>query len=148
MKKSEKICFFLCSIGNGISDWNKLLFAHGDFLKGYLVDLAGSILADKTVEKLSDIVELEASAWGMGITNTYSPGYCEWPVEEQQKLFGFFPENFCGVKLTPSSLMIPEKSVSGIIGGGNQVKKVPYTCAMCNMKNCIYAKPNELIQAN
>jgi hypothetical protein len=140
IKKSEQLCLFLCTAGSGINDWSRKLFAQGDFLKGYLVDLAGSILVDKAVEKLAEIIEVEAATKGLGVTNTYSPGYCEWPVSDQQMLFSFFPDEFCGVKLTESSLMIPEKSISGMIGAGKKVKKVPYTCAMCNMTNCIYSK--------
>jgi len=74
------------------------------------------------------------------ITNRYSPGYCGWDVAEQQKLFQLMPDNFCGVKLNDSSLMDPEKSVSGFIGIGENVRYNPYTCGLCDMKDCIYRK--------
>lgn len=65
-------------------------------------------------------------------TNRYSPGYCGWHVSEQQKLFSLFPvASPCGIQLTDSSLMIPIKSVSGIIGVGSHVRKLEYTCGLC-----------------
>ena len=46
----------------------------------------------------------------------------------------------CGVQLTPSSLMIPIKSVSGIIGLGESVRYLAYTCGICQKKDC-YKRP-------
>jgi hypothetical protein len=75
---------------------------------------------------------------GKKITNRYSPGYCGWDVTEQHKLFQLMPENYCGIKLTPSALMDPVKSISGIIGIGENVKNNPYTCRLCNQNDCVY----------
>ena len=47
-------------------------------------------------------------------------------------------DNFCGITLTESALMVPMKSVSGIIGVGKTVQRVDYTCDLCGMKDCTY----------
>jgi len=69
---------------------------------------------------------------GKKITNRYSPGYCGWDVTEQHKLFQLMPENYCGIKLTPSALMDPVKSISGIIGIGKMLKiiHIPADCVI------------------
>ena len=36
--------------------------------------------------------------------------------------------------------MDPVKSVSGFIGIGEHVKYNPYTCRLCDMKDCIYRR--------
>ena len=46
----------------------------------------------------------------------------------------------CGVSLTESSLMVPIKSVSGIIGLGPQVRHLDYTCGLCDFKQCYKRK--------
>ena len=135
---AEKAAVFLCTAGKKISDWINREMKHGDMLDAYLIDLAGSLLVEAAVDKLAKNIDNYAAAGGIGATNRYSPGYCGWDVAEQQKLFTFFPENFCGVRLTDSSLMLPEKSVSGIIGLGKGVKKHPYTCKHCDKTDCIY----------
>ncbi|KAB2838638.1 MAG: hypothetical protein F9K45_11080, partial [Melioribacteraceae bacterium] len=71
-------------------------------------------------------------------TNRYSPGYCNWKVNEQHLLFSLLPKNFCGIKLTDSALMLPIKSISGIIGIGEKVKYSEYSCNECNIKDCTY----------
>jgi len=145
LKKSEQLYVFLCTAGKGMSEWSRNLFIDGDLLKGYLVDMAGSLIVDLAVDILEKNIEIEAADNEMFITNRYSPGYCNWNVSEQQQLFSFFPENFCGVSLSSSSLMLPEKSVSGMIGAGAKVKKVPYTCAICGMENCLYSKSKRVV---
>ena len=65
-----------------------------------------------------------------------SPGYCGWHVSEQQLLFPLFEGQTCGVRLTDSSLMVPIKSVSGIIGLGKEVRRLDYTCGLCDFKQC------------
>jgi hypothetical protein len=70
------------------------------------------------------------------MTNRFSPGYCGWNVKDQFTLFSFFPEKFCGIELTDSALMVPVKSVSGIIGLGENVQKKAYPCDVCTMQNC------------
>ena len=50
---------------------------------------------------------------------------------------GLFPVTSpCGIRLTDSSLMIPIKSVSGVIGVGTDVRKLEYTCGLCTYENC------------
>jgi cobalamin-dependent methionine synthase I len=46
-----------------------------------------------------------------------SPGYGDWPIADQEKIFAVLdPDKNIGVKLTDSHIMIPEKSTSGIMG--------------------------------
>lgn len=74
-------------------------------------------------------------------TNRFSPGYCGWHVSEQHKLFSLFPApEPCGVRLTPSALMMPIKSVSGIIGLGSHVRRMDYTCGLCDYLQCYKRK--------
>jgi hypothetical protein len=62
---------------------------------------------------------------GLLVVVRFIPGYCNWLLSDQQKLFELIGGNNCGVKLTESSLMILIKSVSGVIGVGAEVKKDP-----------------------
>ncbi len=126
IKKSEKIALFLCTAGPGIGEWSKKLFSQDETLKGYIIDVVGSEIVEAAMDKIQNSLETEMKGQDLSITNRYSPGYCGWNVSEQQKLFTFFPENFCGIKLSDTSLMYPIKSISGIIGIGKEVKKNNY----------------------
>ena len=114
-------------------------------LRTFVADALGSILAEAVVTRLVSELDRESEAKGLHISNNYSPGYCDWKLVEQRKLFRFFPREESGISLTDSCLMLPVKSVSGIIAIGKDVKKHPYGCAICNMKSCIMNKKKSAV---
>jgi hypothetical protein len=138
--KSEAAALFLCSAGEEIEARSKLSMKDGDLLRGYVYDVIGSEAVEAAAELMHNRLEERIKASGRKVTNRFSPGYCGWMVDEQHKLFKLMPDNFCGIKLTPSALMDPIKSVSGVIGTGKYVKRAPYTCRYCEMKDCIYRR--------
>ncbi len=138
--KSAAMAIFVCTAGEGIGNYSEKLMRQGDVLEGYIMDIVGSEIVEAAMDKMQDDLEERLHKEGLQITDRYSPGYCGWSVSEQQKLFTLFPDKFCGVTLTPHSLMQPVKSVSGIIGIGNKVSRKGYTCNVCEMANCIYRK--------
>lgn len=143
IKKSDSAVLFLCTAGEEIGKRSRQAMQERDLLRGYIYDVAGSEIVEAAADLMQEEMKRSAESDGKKITNRYSPGYCGWDVEEQHKLFKLFKDNYCGIRLTPSALMDPEKSVSGIIGLGENVKLNPYTCRMCEMKNCLYRKFQE-----
>lgn len=136
--KSEMLAFFTCTAGEEVSLRSKKLMNSGDLLEGYIADLIGSILVEEAMDIVHKKLKTEMETQGLKTTNRYSPGYCDWKVDEQHILFRFFPSGFCGVKLTESALMSPIKSVSGVIGIGKEVRFHKYVCQACSNVNCIY----------
>lgn len=138
LKKSDSLAVFLATAGEEIGIRTREAMSEGDPLTGYIYDMIGSMVADAASDSIeSELGRIIVSA-GKKITNRYSPGYCGWNVSEQHKLFRLVPDNFCGITLTDSALMNPIKSISGIIGIGEGVRYNPYTCRLCDMKNCLY----------
>lgn len=106
----------------------------------YVLDVIGSVIVEKAMDEIQKKLEDDMKLNGLGISDRFSPGYCDWNVSDQHKLFRLLPENFCGIRLSESSLMNPIKSVSGIIGLGENLKQLGYQCHWCNDPNCIYGK--------
>jgi hypothetical protein len=140
LKKSESAAFFICTAGEEIGKMSRKAMKSGDLLGGYIYDVVGSEIVESAADLMQAELEKTVALSGRKITNRFSPGYCGWDVSEQHKLFQLMPGTWCGVRLTPSSLMDPEKSVSGMIGIGKNVRHLPYTCNICNMKDCIYRR--------
>ena len=140
VKEAERVALFLCTAGEVFTDMTHALNAEGDFLEAYVVDAIGSLTVERAMDNIQNELEREAAAQGLHISNRYSPGYCNWPLAGQQALFGAIGEHGTGVTLSPTSLMSPIKSVSGIIGIGPDVRRREYGCAVCNNKTCIYRK--------
>ena len=135
---AEKIALFVCTAGHGISQRSKNLMKDRQMLEGYVCDVIGSVLVEEAMTVIHNRLTEELAENRDKTTNRYSPGYCEWNVNEQHKLFSFFPPDFCGIKLSETALMHPIKSVSGVIGIGKNVKFHKYVCDACSNVNCIY----------
>lgn len=140
LKKASSCLLFLCTAGDLISKYAKNLETEGDLILSYVLDILGSVVVNKAMNKIQNEIEMDFRSKNMGISDSFSPGYCEWNVAEQQKLFALLPDKFCGITLSDSSLMTPIKSVSGIIGIGEKVVRTGYQCNWCNDQNCIYGK--------
>ncbi len=140
--QSTQAALFVCSAGEEITSYSKKYSNEGDTLLGYILDSIGSLIVEKATDKMQEWLKNEMVAQGSNISDRFSPGYCNWDVSEQQKLFSLLPPDFCGITLSPSSLMNPIKSVSGIIGIGDKLKQKGYHCDWCKDSNCIYRKIN------
>ena len=140
LKKAASAALFICTAGEVTGARSRSLMQSGDLLKGYIYDLIGSIVVESAADMMQKELKERMAAEGYNITNRFSPGYCGWNVSEQHNLFSFFPDNFCRITLTPSALMSPVKSVSGIIGIGSAVRYAPYQCRLCDDKNCLYRR--------
>lgn len=143
IKKSDSLAVFLCTAGEEIGIRSRRAMKERDFLRGYVYDVIGSEIVESAADLMQAELEKSAVTSGNRITNRYSPGYCGWNVSEQHKLFQLIPYNYCGIRLNESALMDPEKSVSGFIGIGENVKSNAYICQICDMKDCIYRKVKE-----
>jgi len=95
------------------------------------------------VEAAAQLLSAEVRAWarerGLDATPPYSPGYCGMTVREQIPLFASLPTRQINVRVTPSCLMLPVKSVSGLIGLGpaDLVSPGGYPCEACTHPDCM-----------
>ena len=140
LKGAEYLALFTCTAGTIFTDLTSRYNQAGDYLEAYIADAIGSITVENAMDNIQAQLEAEMEAEGLNITNRYSPGYCNWPVSGQRELFEAMGKIPVRVSLTESCLMLPIKSVSGVIGIGRKVKKQAYACRICKNKNCIYRK--------
>ncbi len=143
---ANEVALFICSAGPLVGEMSRNSMKEGDLLRGYVYDVIGSAVVENAADRMQSKLKEATTDRGMMITNRFSPGYCGWDVAEQHKLFSFFKDNFCGITLSESALMHPIKSVSGLIGIGENVKYAPYICHMCDDKNCIYRNRKIIIR--
>ena len=104
---------------------------------GVVLDAAASAAAESLTQQLQASIE-EALPQNAGTTLCYSPGYCDWPLQDQEKLFKLLPEHPAGIELTKECLMSPRKSISGIMGIGptDIVSNFGNACIECPRLDC------------
>ena len=142
IKNASSLAFFICTAGKEITEKSKEFSENDDPITGYILDVTGSIAADKTAELIQKELAIRCAESGLRTSERFSPGYCEWSVSEQKLLFDLFPPKIFGIELTESSLMYPVKSVSGIIGIGKSLNQKGYQCQWCDDKDCFVGKLN------
>ena len=140
LRGSEAFALFVCTSGLEFETYQHRLKEQGDMVRVFIADALGSVIAEKCADQMEKALQESIDKLGWKHTNRFSPGYCGWHVSQQQLLFPLFQGHTCGVTLTDSSLMLPIKSVSGIIGLGEKVRKLEYTCGLCDFKQCYKRK--------
>jgi len=131
---------FVVTAGVEFDEYCNKLKAEGDIVSEFVAYSIGSEIAEAAVRFVSTQIANDATKLNMGYTHSYSPGYCSWHVREQKNLFKILPEKPCGITLNDSNLMFPEKSVSGIIGLGKNIKPTSHSCDICGMVTCYKRK--------
>ena len=109
--------------------------------QGTILDRTASAAAEAAAESVAREVGRNLRP-DEALTERYSPGYCDWAITEQTKLFELLPDSPVGVKLSDGLQMTPRKSVSGVIGIGTQevVEKYGNACSWCNSFSCNFRR--------
>jgi cobalamin-dependent methionine synthase I len=140
LRGAEAYALFICTSGTEFEAFQQRLKQEGDMVRVFIADALGSVIAEKCADKMEQALQENIDKLEWKHTNRFSPGYCGWHVAQQQVLFPLFDGHTCGVQLTDSSLMVPIKSVSGIMGVGREVRKLDYTCGLCTFEKCYKRK--------
>jgi len=142
IRNSEEVYCFVATIGSKIDRKIQRLMKERRYADAYVLDAIGSISAENIVEQYYQHIAKEAEKERRGVTLRFSPGYCDWPLDQQRNLFAVFYDNSpVNVTLSESCLMSPRKSVSGIFGilpaGISGIDPAYNPCAMCRKSDCI-----------
>lgn len=143
IKGANKIRLFLVTIGDSLEEEASRLMNSGEQLDGYLLDRIGSFAVESLAGDFEDKLREACVTDKESVSMRFSPGYCDWPIEEQFKLDKLIDFNKAGVRLTENCMMVPKKSISAIVGIGpagvfSPNKKSP--CSICNIKSCDYRR--------
>ena len=112
-----------------------------DMAEAVILDAAGSAAIESVCDTLCR--ELAARFRPRYLTDRFSPGYGDMPLAQQRALCRVLAlERSIGVSLSESGLMIPQKSVTALIGVSDSPQpRRAQGCLNCgNYTNCTYRK--------
>jgi hypothetical protein len=130
LERAQKVFPFIMTVGPNLE---RTAASLGDLLKQYYLEEMANIALEQAADWLAEKL---SARWGFPGLSCMSPGSLEdWPISEQPKLFSLFgdTEKSVGVKLTDSLLMIPRKSISGILFPSEEGF---ISCRLCPRENC------------
>lgn len=135
----EAVCF-VATIGDEIETEINRLTAQNRLSDAFILDTMGSLLTEGLVNRFQQDMQSRYRREGKATSLRFSPGYCDWSIEEQKKLFRLFDEDVLEVELSDTCLMSPRKSVSGIFGisskGSRGWVSAHNPCRECAQKGC------------
>lgn len=144
--RADALALFVVTIGQHLEDDVGALFRAGDAALGVVLDSYASGAANKTVDALAKRFRASVADDGGGSASQisvlpYSPGYCGWHLTGQRTLFEAVRPIEIGVTLQPSCLMMPIKSVSGVLVAGDagvhRFRPAFEFCRECRTHDCV-----------
>ncbi len=142
LRECDAVVCFIATIDDGIERKVNALMQARKLSEASILDSMGSVAVENMVNQFHGRTETEQRGKGRSVTIRFSPGYCDWNIAEQKKLFGLFDAGKVPVTLRGDSfLMGPRKSVSGLFGilpydnGGIVASYNP--CTECGKQGCI-----------
>ena len=130
LESAQKVFPYIMTIG---PELEKTASSLGDLLKQYYLEEIANIVLEEGAAWLTDKLQ---GRWGFPRLSNLSPGSLEdWPITEQRQLFSLFgdAEKVIGVRLTDHFLMLPRKSISGILFPSEEGFTA---CQLCPRDNC------------
>jgi len=130
LDQTQKVFPFIVTAG---SDLEAAASASGDLLKQYYLEEMANMALEAGAAWLAERLK---TRWGLPGLASMDPGSLEdWPITEQPKLFSIFgdTERLVGVRLTDSLLMVPRKSISGILFPSEEGFS---SCQLCDRASC------------
>ncbi|RMG88077.1 MAG: hypothetical protein D6708_12080 [Candidatus Dadabacteria bacterium] len=146
LRDASAVRVFVATVGEGLERLVERWAGEGRLADAFLLDAFASAAAECLVERYHRLVGEHAARAGFAVTLRFSPGYCDWPLEDQRRLFSLFQDGNVAVTLTPSCFMQPRKSVSGVFGivplpnGGTGSLGVYNPCRECGNHGCPFRR--------
>jgi cobalamin-dependent methionine synthase I len=126
----------VCTIG---PELEKLASAQEDLVLALALDGLGNAAVETIAQQVCQRLGEQAQTAGLEAGTPLSPGEPDWPVEVgQPQVFTLVNAEAAGVRLTEGGMMVPKKSVSFVLGIGQNMDKTD-ACELCSMnERCRY----------
>lgn len=127
---ADKVVYGVVTAGKQIDE---ILDNCEDTIDALIVDTYGSVLVEVGVDLLREKL---ASQTRLNISLPFSPGYCDYPLSEQENIFEALGGAPLGIKYHKDSFMMsPIKTISFIAAlGEKELNTNP--CSICSLEKC------------
>lgn len=147
LQDCHKAYFIAATLGLGI-DRQLAYLKTRDMVGQVMLDAVASVAIEDYIEQLNDAVSRREREEGCYTAMRFSPGYGDFPLEDQEKMMLLTgATKRAGIHLLPSLMMLPCKSITAMIGVSKIPQKQEYPeskCSVCPMKaHCRYRQQGQ-----
>ena len=136
LASSDMLCLFACTLGMA---WDRLIrrYSHLSPARALMLQALGT---ERLESCLDGLTGADLGCPALLVRRRISPGYGDFPLEFQRELFRFLPcTSALGLTLSPSLLMTPSKSVTGVMGLSRTGADSP-GCSACHLADCSFRR--------
>jgi hypothetical protein len=125
----ERVFPYLLTIGDSLENTAR---SSESTVRRLVLETIGDLALGSGLEHLKRHI---SEQYGLETTSNMGPGQLDWSVEQQKELFSLLGhvEDTMGVTLTESLMMVPRKSISGIIF---PTEEAFISCRLCQRNRC------------
>lgn len=141
LKGASHLLVGVVTIGDFLEKKVFELFSQGEYPQALALDAVGTVAVEDFSREVRKLAHQEVKEQGFKTSRHFSPGYGGWEVSQQDIIFKSIPADNIGVRLTEGYMMLPQKSLSWIIGVGEEMiisSEEDNNCGNCQSKCCNY----------
>ncbi len=117
LQNSVGVVLMAATAGCGITEEIMRLQKSGEISKALVYDATASEITDAGLDWLMGYLKQPLMRKGQTLTHMrYSPGYGDLDLSNQQMIYELLELRKWGVEMTPKYILVPEKSVTAIVG--------------------------------
>ena len=139
LENSFTVAALAATVGEDIECLSDFRFQDGQYVQGLLLDAAATALTEQLADELETHIKEQAKKRGAHTTSRFSPGYGDWPIEDQKNFCRLLKTDKIGIYVTKHCMLIPRKSVTAVIGLTPCAKKpAGAACQNCRLLSCAF----------
>jgi hypothetical protein len=129
LERIERVFPYVLTIGDSLENTAR---SSESIVRRLVLETIGDLALGSGLEHLQRHISKQ---YGLETTSNMGPGQLDWPIEQQRELFSLLGhvKDTIGVTLTESLMMVPRKSISGIIFPREETF---IGCQLCQRNKC------------
>jgi hypothetical protein len=133
LERIERVFPYVLTVGDSLENTAR---SSESITRRLVLETIGDVALGSGLEHLQRHI---SEQYGLERTSNMGPGQLDWPIEQQRELFSLLGhvKDTIGVSLTESLMMVPRKSISGIIF---PTEETFISCQLCQRKKCASRK--------
>jgi len=138
ISQATRVIVFGATLGHEM-DQMILKSSYDSALDMMILDACASVKIEDVLDQMESVITEDL---GLYLTPRFSPGYGDLPLNIQHKLIKTIGADKVGITVTDSNILLPKKSVTGIIGVSEKKMDVSYKfCDECLLRtSCDFKK--------
>jgi len=129
LERIERVFPYVLTIGDSLENRAR---SSENIAARFVLETVGDLALGSSLDHVKHYISRQH---GLERTSNMEPGQLDWPIEQQRELFSLLGhvEDTIGVRLTKSLMMVPRKSISGIIF---PTEETFISCQLCERSKC------------